>query len=29
MQIRMVKENGQVIDVCTIHINYPVRFFRY
>lgn len=22
MQIRMVKENGQVIDVCTIHINY-------
>lgn len=26
MQIRMVKENGQVIDVCTIHINYPVHF---
>lgn len=29
MQICMVKENGQVIDVCTIHINYPARFFRY
>lgn len=22
-----LRKNGQVIDVCTIHINYPVRFF--